>query len=45
MFNEDVGISTSANGLYVNNIIQDETCNFDDIKAVLLFDQDEIDDS
>lgn len=44
MFNEDVGITTSANGLYVNNIIQDETCNFD-IKAVLLFDQDEIDDS
>ena len=45
IFNKDINISTSASGHYAISILPDETCKFDDIKEVWIFQQDENDDS
>ena len=43
MFNEDMEVTTSNNGHYAINILPDETCNFDNIEQVLIFEEDESD--
>ena len=43
MFNEDMEVTTSNNRHYAINILPDETCNFDNIEQVLIFEEDESD--
>ena len=45
MFNEDMEVKTSNNGHYAINFLPDETCNFDNIKQVLILEEDESDKS
>ena len=45
MFNEDMEVTASNNGHYAINILPDETCNFDNIEEVLIFEEDESDKS
>ena len=41
MFNEDMEVTTSNIGHYAINILPNDTCNFDNIKQVLIFEEDE----
>ena len=41
MFDEDMEVTASSNGHYAINILPDETCNFDNIEQVLIFEEDE----
>ena len=45
MFNEDMEVTTSNNGHYAIIILPDETCNFDNIEQVWIFEEDESDKS
>ena len=38
-------VTTSNNGHYAINFLPDETCNFDNIKQVLILEEDESDKS
>ena len=40
-FNEDMEVTTSNIGHYAINILPNDTCNFDNIKQVLIFEEDE----
>ena len=45
MFNEDVDITTSYNGHYAISLLPEESCNFNEIEQVLIFEEDETDKS
>ena len=45
MFNEGMEVTTSSNRHYAINVLPEETCNFDNIEQVSIFDEDEIDKS
>ena len=45
IFDKDFDFTTSANGHYAISILPDETCDFDVIEEVFIFEQDENDDS
>ena len=45
MINEDMEVTASNNGHHTINILPNETCNFDNIEQVLIFEEDESDKS
>ena len=45
MFNKDMEVITSSYRHYAINILSNETCNFDNIEQVLIFEEDESDKS